>query len=350
MKYGQWFVRINWITLILIFLVVIAGSFVRITGSGMGCPDWPTCFGRWVPPTEKSQIPDDYKEIYSEKRAKKTERFSSILDAIGMEETAFRIRHDKSILIEQNFNAQKTWTEYVNRLFGFLAGNGVLLVFIWILIKYRERKLILIGGINLVLLTFQAWFGSIVVATNLVPWTITVHMFLALVIIGLQLYLIRLVSPSQQKNIVVSQKFYLLAFFIFIITLGQMFLGTQVREEIDFLTKAGIGREGWSENLGAIFFIHRSFSWLVLILITWMFWISRKKESLKIIRWSFYILGLELICGVILNYFDVPGLVQTAHLVLACVLFGILMMSVMRLKIKITTYDISRLIKNKGSR
>lgn len=334
MKYGKWFVRVNWITLVLIFLVVIAGSFVRITGSGMGCPDWPKCFGQWIPPTEKSVLPDDYKDIYSDKRAKKVEKFSNLLSAIGMEETAEKIRNDKSILIEQDFNPRKTWTEYVNRLFGFLAGNGVLLVFIWILAKYRQKRLIVVGGINLVLLAFQAWFGSIVVATNLVPWTITVHLFLALVIIGLQIYLIRLVAPSQQKNIQVGKQFYVLLFVVFIITFAQMFLGTQVREEIDVLTKAGIGREGWSSNLGLVFFIHRSFSWLVLGLIVIMYWLARKRKDLRIIHWVFIMLAIELLSGVILNHFNVPGLVQTAHLLFACILFGILMMATFRLKTK----------------
>ena len=334
MKYGKWFVRLNWITLVLIFLVVIAGSFVRITGSGMGCPDWPKCFGQWVPPTDKAELPDDYKDLYSSKREKKVQKFCNLLSSIGMEETAEKIRNDKSILIEESFNVRKTWTEYVNRLFGFLAGNGVLLIFLWMLVKYRQRKLLFLGGINLVILAFQAWFGSIVVATNLVPWTITIHLFLALVIIGIQLYIIRLVSNSQQKNIHVSKQFYWLVLFIFLVTFTQMFLGTQVREEIDFLRKSGIGREGWSENFGTVFFIHRSFSWLVLILITGMFWFKRKDKTLRILHWTFFILAIELFSGLLLAHFNMPGLVQTAHLVFATILFGILLMSVFRMKTK----------------
>src|SRR5690606_34585518 len=121
--------------------------------------------------------------------------------SIGMKDTANKLKNDPNLLVEENFNSSKTWTEYVNRLFGFLAGNAMLLAFFWLMLKYRKRKLILLAGFNLILMAIEAWFGSIVVASNLVPWTITVHMLLALVIIALQLYFIRLISPTYSKNV-----------------------------------------------------------------------------------------------------------------------------------------------------
>jgi cytochrome c oxidase assembly protein subunit 15 len=331
-SYSTSFVRFNWISLILIYLVVIAGSFVRITGSGMGCPDWPKCFGQWVPPTSAKALPEDYKSIYISKRAKKIEKFATLLDKTGFKSAANAIRNDKNLLLEQDFNVKKTWTEYVNRLFGFLAGNAVLGVFLWILLFYRKKKLVFISGLNLVLLGIQAWFGSIVVATNLVPWTITVHMLLALVIIGLQLYLIRLVSQKQQQNLSSTPVMRTFIWICFIITAVQMFLGTQVRESIDQLTIQGYERAQWIDMLGMPFYIHRSFSWLVLILIVFLAWKNESGERWSSIRWLFGLLVLELTSGILLAYAHMPGLVQTAHLVFATLLLGILWMQVMRLK------------------
>lgn len=332
MNYSKAFVRFNWIALVLIYLIVVAGSFVRITGSGMGCPDWPKCFGQWVPPTNADQLPSDYKEKYSEGREKKVIKFSKFLNTLGMESTAEKLQNDPDLLKEDDFNAQRTWTEYVNRLFGFLAGNAMLLAFFWMLLKYRKRKLLLLSGFNLILMAIQAWFGSIVVATNLVPWTITVHMLLALVIIGLQIYLIRIISPAMQGSLKLPKWTLYLLWICFVITIYQMFLGTQVRESIDELTRLGYGRESWTEKLGMPFYIHRSFSWLVLILLTVMAWINERGEKLLVIRILFIVLALELISGVLLAYANMPGLVQTSHLIFATILFGIMTMGVIRAK------------------
>jgi heme a synthase len=331
-EYSSTFIRFNWLSLVFIYLVIIAGSFVRVTGSGMGCPDWPKCFGNWVPPTDINQLPDNYKDIYSSKRAKKIDKFANLLEKTGFVEAANGIRSDKTLLLEQEFNPQKTWTEYVNRLFGFLAGNAILIVFLWILWKYRTRKLVVLSFINLLILGFQAWFGSIVVATNLVPWTITVHMLLALVIIGLQLLIIRKVDSNQRQNLIGTQAMWWLIFVCFSITFVQMFLGTQVREAIDELTKAGLTRSEWTDSLGLPFLIHRSFSWLVLILLLYLGWINRKEYQFKLINYALLILFLELFSGVLLAYASMPGLVQISHLVFATLLFGVLGMALLRLK------------------
>ena len=337
MGYSRSFVRFNWVTLVLIYLVVVAGSFVRITGSGMGCPDWPKCFGQWVPPTEANELPADYEEVYFKKREVKIKKFAKFLSKIGLKTSSKRILNealgdDLKDKEAHKFNWKRTWTEYGNRLVGFLAGNFMLAMFIWILIKYRKRKLVLITLFNLILMTLEAWFGSIVVASNLVPWTITIHMFLALVIIGIQLYVIREISPVQQKKIELNKTMKWMAVVVLAITFYQMFLGTQVREFIDELKKAGYEREAWTEHLNWTFIIHRSFSWLVLVLMTFMIWKNEKTSKHTIIRTAFVILGLELLSGVLLAYANMPGLIQTSHLIFAAILFGVLTMLVFRMR------------------
>lgn len=331
MNFSKFFIRLNWFTLVFIYLVIIAGSFVRITGSGMGCPDWPKCFGQYIPPTTDANLPEDYKNIYVEKRLKKIDRFSSFLEKIGMKDVAVKIRSDKSILLEQDFNARKTWTEYINRLFGVLAGFGVLFVWISVLRKYRNKKLVFLSSLNLILLVIQAWFGSIVVASNLVPWTITVHLLLALLIVCIQLILVQKTSITQQIPLITSKRIRWIIWIVFIITFIQMFLGTQVREAIDVLVKQGYSREYWVENIGLPFFIHRSFSWIVLILLAYLWLLNKKYFRIPLINLSVYILLLELISGILLAYVNMPGLVQTSHLLFACILFGTLFMKILRM-------------------
>lgn len=333
-SYSTAFVRFSWITLVLIFAVTCAGSFVRITGSGMGCPDWPKCFGQVIPPTEASQLPDDYKETYANKRVKKAERFAKFLNSIGFKKEANQLVNDPTLTYEQDFNAAKTWTEYINRLFGVLAGFGVLGMVLWITKKYRTKKLMFYAWLNLFLLVVQAWFGSIVVATNLVPWTITIHMFLAVVIIFIQLAILLEISPSQNIKLKVPAWTKWLVGISLVITFVQMFLGTQVREAVDVLVMNGYTRSQWVEMLGTSFYIHRTFSWMVMIALTVLAFTNWKGDRYKIVFSAFIVLAIELISGVLLAYADMPGLVQTAHLIFATVILSILFMAFFRMETK----------------
>lgn len=331
MKFNSVFVRLHWISLVLILLVFVAGSVVRTSGSGMGCPDWPKCFGQWVPPTDEAQLPKNYRDPLLEKRIQKAEKFARLLTFLGMEETANKLKNDPYLYQEEPFNAQRTWTEYVNRLVGFLAGNVVLLLFLWALLRYRKQKLLVVlSFVNVVLMGFQGWFGSIVVASNLVPWTITAHMLAAVIILLIQVFLLRRVSPQQQRNIPLTNSLRTLILISLLITVTQMFLGTQVREYIDALTRQGFGRDMWSEKLGLIFFIHRSFSWLVLGLLALLAYKNEKGSKEWLLRSAFVVLAVELTSGVLLAYFDLPGWVQVSHLFFATVILGILFMGWLR--------------------
>lgn len=315
------YLKFSKVTLVLIFLVILAGSVVRTTGSGMGCPDWPKCFDQIIPPTSIDELPNDYKDKYAAYRLKKITKFSNLLDALGMEETAEQIRLDDSMLIEEDFNATKTWVEYGNRLTGFLAGNAVLILFIWTLIKYRSnRTLVFLTFLNLILMGFEGWFGSIVVATNLLPWTITLHMLFALIIVGIQIKIIRM-ARNRKYQLKLSPTFKYLFYFSLALTFFQIVLGAQVRQDVDFLVKDGIDRSAWIDGMGGKFFIHRSFSWLLLAVNAILLWLNHKNSfgipSLK------YIVGLLLllfITGVLFSYAGMPAIIQPLHLLIATIL------------------------------
>jgi len=125
---------------------------------------------------------------------------------------------------------------------------------------------------------------------------------------------------------------YVLIWVCFVITIYQMFLGTQVREHIDELTRQGYWKDDWSEMLGISFFIHRSFSWLVLILLGVLAYFNQLGQKYPSIQWIFILLAIELISGILLAHADLPGLARTAHLILATCILGILTMVVFRLK------------------
>ncbi len=48
--------RLSWVRLIaaiavgLTMVLMVLGAYVKATGSGLACPDWPTCYGKWTPP------------------------------------------------------------------------------------------------------------------------------------------------------------------------------------------------------------------------------------------------------------------------------------------------------------
>ncbi|MFT5819859.1 MAG: cytochrome c oxidase assembly protein subunit 15 [Crocinitomix sp.] len=318
------YIRFSWITLVLIFLVIAAGSIVRTTGSGMGCPDWPKCFDQIIPPTSEDQLPANYKETYSEYRKNKIEKFANLIAAIGFEEEAQELRTDPSLLVEEDFNAARTWTEYGNRLVGFLAGNAVLILFIWTFIRYRNRrKLLLLTFLNLILMGFEGWLGSIVVATNLVPWTITLHMFFALIIVGIHIKIIR-IAKDRSFQIKIKPVFKYLFYFSLVLTFIQIIFGAQVRQEIDFKVIEGVDRAQRIDELTGYFLFHRSFSWLLLATNVLLLWMNKKAAygipGLKII------VGLILllfITGLLFSYAGMPAILQPIHLLVAGIILGI---------------------------
>lgn len=330
----QRFIRINFITIIVTLMVILAGGIVRSTGSGMGCPDWPKCFDRYIPPTDISQLPANYKQKYVEGRLKKNEKFAKYLESMGKAELANRIRHDKSITIPEEFNPTKTWVEYVNRLVGVLAGLFLLLTFVYSFIyKKSAKRIIVLSLLNIFVVGYQAWLGSIVVSTNLAQWVVTVHMLLALVILAISIYTYNYAKQlNKTPSVIMYRILWLKGFLLFtvLISILQIILGTEVRESVDVVAKSlttGL-RDTWISKLGDIFSYHRDLAILVIICnaIVYKMVIDRfsgKAAPLLTARCILVTLLIQLLSGFALAYLAFPPAAQAVHILFSTLLFSL---------------------------
>ncbi|CAM4191180.1 COX15/CtaA family protein [Gillisia hiemivivida] len=316
------------ISLILVYLVIVAGAIVRMTGSGMGCPDWPKCFGYYIPPVEITELQ------FQADRTYKKGQVIIVDESLMTAETDFTTgssynpknwvkytKHDYAI-----FNPWHTWIEYINRLLGALAGLAVLIMAFLSLKYWREnKKITLFSWLSVFLMGFQGWLGATVVYSVLSPVKITIHMVMALVIVALILYLLH-ISKAKSQTKIGLKSFRNLTFYAVILTLIQIILGTQVREFVDEQIKI-IGYsmpEQWLSEPSVIFYIHRSFSILVLVLNLLIWWQNKKlKLGFTKVNWVLAIIGLEIITGIAMYNFDFPALSQPLHLVIATLLFGV---------------------------
>lgn len=315
-------------SIILIYLIIIAGAVVRMTGSGMGCPDWPKCFGYYIPPTEEAQIqwkPDyEYQEGFivildKELRiAAKDFTSSSTYNANNWEHYT---KHDYA-----KFNVWHTWIEYINRLVTVLSGIPILLMFILSLRFWKEKpKITLFAGITILAMAFQAWLGKIVVDSNLLPLRITIHMLVAFIILAILLYVLFL-TKDRIKTIEFNNTFKSILLFSVILTLVQVALGTQVRQYVDEQIKivGELSKSEWLNPPTFTFYIHRSFSILVVFINAWLLWYNKKIQlGLSKLNWVIILIGLEALTGILMYYFDFPFLSQPLHLVLSSLLFGV---------------------------
>ncbi len=308
-------------TLIAVYILILVGGIVRSTGAGMGCPDWPQCFGQWVPPTSVDELPSDYKQISLAHRQEKNQRFVKFLSAIGLSETATKILDDPTVQEEEDFNPLKTWIEYVNRIVGVIIGLLIFALFITSIQFWKQnRNITVIAFLTFVCVGIQGWFGSIVVSTNLTPWTITIHMFLALVIVAMLIYLMNFSIPKTKQH---APMLFWWSIAGMVVILMQILFGTQVREAIDAVS-ASFPRSEWISNLGGEFFLHRTFSWLVLAINGALFYLMYKTEAFRPFSIPLILLILStVLSGVGMAYGGVPPFLQPLHLVLASIIFGI---------------------------
>src|SRR5690606_28534121 len=156
-------------TVAITYLLISVGAFVRVTGAGLGCPDWPKCFGQWIPPTRVEELPAGYDVT----------QFVPLL----------------------------TWIEYLNRLLGALTGLFILATVVAAFVTHRKRPSVWAPSVAaLIAVLYAAWLGGRVVAHELAPWIVTAHLVSAIVVVTCLLVAVvnvfypRAAEPTPQRR------------------------------------------------------------------------------------------------------------------------------------------------------
>ncbi len=266
------------------YFLIFVGGLVRASGAGLGCPDWPRCFGSWVPPASAAELAPQF---------------------------------DRSL-----FNPTLMWTEYLNRLLGVTVGFLIFATFISAWRHHRHEPRIFWTTVAALLLTgFQGWLGGRVVASELAAWIVTVHLIVALVIVQLLLYatvraLKRTGGPASR---------FLIA--LVVVTMIQIGLGTQVRGAIDVAFDSGVARAGALASVGPLDHIHRSMALVVFAgsLLSVMWVPARFPRERTLIQWAYVVAGLatlQVALGIAMAYVSLAPATQVANLTVASLLLG----------------------------
>lgn len=286
------FQRLALATTVLTYLLIAVGGLVRASGAGLGCPDWPKCFGSWIPPASAAELP---------------------------------VTFDVS-----QFNPTLMWTEYLNRLLGVTVGFAILATAIAAWRAHRRDPRIVGGAIAALLLTgFQGWLGGRVVAHELAPWIVTVHMLVALVIVILLLWaLIESLASSgpTARPAPPRQAIGWWAAGATLLLLVQIGVGTLVRGRVDLALDI-LPREQALAFVGPMDVVHRSLSLLVGIAVAglWAWTWARHGSDRSLVATATTALACtvaQLTAGLLLAAFALPPAAQVAHLTIASLLLG----------------------------
>ncbi|MFN3587823.1 MAG: COX15/CtaA family protein [Spirosomataceae bacterium] len=294
-----------------LYLLIFIGGIVRATGSGMGCPDWPKCFGLWVPPTDVSELPPNYEEIFGQKLKGQVE-----------------------------FNVYKTWTEYLNRLAGVIVGLIILgtAVAAWFIHRKNSVKIWYASLVGLIMVIFQGWLGSKVVSNELLPVMVTLHMIVALLMVYVYNYIYVLAKKENEyvMFIELNNQAQFIVKILLILTGLQIVIGTQVREIVDSLALyTDIPRAEWSANLGSIFYVHALVAVGIVGLSFYLYksMSTPNNEVPRTVKWVFYLALLEFLTGLILYFFEISSFAQPFHLTVSTIILGFLSILLIRSKL-----------------
>jgi heme a synthase len=275
------------------YLLILVGGLVRASGAGLGCPDWPRCFGSWIPPMSADALP---------------------------------VQFDRS-----QFNPTLMWTEYLNRLLGASVGILIFATLVSAIRRHRGTPQILWPtAAAFVLVGFEGWLGGVVVEHELAAWIVTIHLLVALVIVSLLLYATMyalFADRAGRRPPATPRRVAWAALALIILTIAQVALGAQVRERVDEALDTGTPRSQALSLVGAYDQWHRDTAIAVfgLALLAMLMVLSRHGREVTLVRAGYAVLAMvaaQIGFGLAMAYVTLTPAVQVAHLTMSSLLLG----------------------------
>jgi heme a synthase len=190
------FHRLVLLTVFFTFDLILFGAFTRLTDSGLGCPDWPGCYGVSNPIAALAQI-----------------------------------REAESLMPTGPVTLSKAWIEMLHRYFAMGVGFLIIIMVVWSWIKKQ------VIGANiaktsigiLILVCVQGAFGAWTVTLKLQPLIVTIHLMLGLGLLAGLTYLSSLSARLEPSSNLVPIKtevpFKKIAWIVLAVLVLQIFLG-----------------------------------------------------------------------------------------------------------------------------
>lgn len=282
---NKFFFRSALTSTILSYLLIFVGGLVRVSGSGLGCPDWPKCFGRWVPPINIEQIP------------------------AHIDSTAF--------------NIVLAWIEYGNRTLGVIVGISILLMTIIALIHFRKNNKILFSSLlSLFLVISNGGLGAIVVSSILNPFIVSLHMILALFLVSVLSYTTiesyKIIDTNKFTNMYLSKKISTSLILLWIFIVIEILLGTGIRTNIELIaidnplfTKGEL-----LSSLNSYKYLHSILGFSLLFLSIYLCYLFKDDFlglSKQLVLFIFGMIMFQIFLGELMIFFELPQLTRLFH-------------------------------------
>ncbi|MDB5766745.1 MAG: ctaA [Collimonas fungivorans] len=308
--------KLVWVTLFLTFDLIMFGAFTRLTDSGLGCPDWPGCYGHSNP-------------------LQAHEHISAAQEAMPTGPVT----------------VMKAWIEMTHRYFAM--GVGVLIIALMAIAWmrwFKARKSTVPQDSKFspwfptwlfLFVCLQGAFGAWTVTQKLQPVIVTTHLLLGLTLLAMLTWLgarqsghapvaagaAGLVKPALAGLLLlvlqialggwVSTNYAALACTDFPTCHGALLPQMDFANGFTLWRHLGMTADGEFlsfQALTAIHWTHRSFAFVVIAFVVWLACKALRTEGLqKTGRWLLIVVGLQLLTGLSTIFLNWPLAIAVAH-------------------------------------